>query len=122
MCLPTNKPTLVTATIQAVEFLRSQKTTFSAHDVTTKLREMVKDGLAHVDNAESGTIFAYGRKVPKIEHDDVRDIVHEYFKAGKLPDYAREMQGDHWKYVPDAVQATSTPTSSSPDYSGDPTL
>ncbi len=129
MCLPVNKPTLVTATIQTIEFFLSQKTEFSAHDVTKKLRELVKDGLAHVDDTECGTVFAYGRKVPKIEHEDVRGIVHEYFGTGKMTNYIKVMDGDHWKYSPDTAQVIPTPPTVTPapmpqssDYDGDPTL
>lgn len=128
MCLPVNKPTLVTATIQAIDELVSAKSTFSAHDVTKKLRDMVKDGKATVDHTETGTVYAYGKTLPRIEHEDVKGIVHEYFSTGKMGSYTRFMDGDHWAYSePKAAQVTANPPPivllmPAADYDGDPVL
>lgn len=126
MCLPQNKPTLVTATIQAIEEMVNSKQPFSAHDITKKLRDMVKDGTARVDHTETGTVHAYGKTLARIEHGDVRDVVHEYFLTGKMVGWIREMDGDHWIYK-EAMQSASIPPPvvlvvPADDYDGDPVL
>lgn len=126
MALPTNKPTLVTATLQAITVLMADKKTFSAHDVTKKLRDMVKDGSATVDHTETGVVHVGGKAVARIEHDEVRGLVHEYHAAGKMDGYDKVMNGDHWEYA--VLQTLPTPPVVIPtpmppdDYNGDPAL
>lgn len=127
MCLPQNKPTLVTATIQTIEEMVVAKQPFSAHDVTKKLRDLVKDGKATVDHTETGTVHAYGKTIARIEHEDVRGIVHEYFLTGKMLGWTRVMDGDHWIYKEGMHTAVAVPPPivlvvPADDYDGDPVL
>lgn len=126
MCLPANKPTLVTATIQTIELMLFDETKFSAHDVTKRLRELVGSGIAKVDEIEVGTVHVSGKNVPRIDHEDVKGIVHEYFSTGKMSDWERTMVNDHWVYQPPTVQQPVPPPIvvlvPAADYDGDPLL
>lgn len=118
----TSKPTLTAATISAIETLLSAKQKFSAYNVTKKLRELVTADPSLVDVGETGAVYdsVHGKIVPRIEHDQVRSLVHEYFLAGKMTGYTRTMDNDHWIYE-EGPQPQNPPTVFVP-YNGDPVL
>lgn len=93
------KPSLIQAVGDLVtsEFLPAQKK-FSAHDVTKRMRELVSQPTTTVNPAETGTVHVAGKSVPKIAHDDVREIVHELFSQGLLTGYDRIHNGTHFEY------------------------
>lgn len=113
MCLPVTtaaKTSLIMAVGDLVtnEFLPGQKK-FSAHDVTKRLRELVSQPTTAVNPAETGTVNVKGKAVPKVEHEDVRNIVHELFNQGLLAGYDRYMDGGHWTYDLTANVAAAIP-------------
>lgn len=130
MCVPLNKPSLIKAVGDLVtqEFIPAQKK-FSAHDVTKRLREKV---LAHakalsnnlfsitvVEPDEVGTVFVHGIKTAKVEHEDVKAIVHELYQVQAFADFGRAHVGTHWEYdlvanLQAAPTATSSPTTPPP--------
>lgn len=128
MCLPQNKPTTVTATLQTLKEMLDAKKPFSAHDVTKKMRDDIKDGKISIDHTENGTVFAYGKTLARIEHDVVKDIVHDYFHANNMAGWTRELVNGHWEYREEAAQPNPQPpvilvaVASGDDYDGTPTL
>lgn len=136
MCAP-NKPTLIRAIgdLLSSEFVSSGKT-FSAYDVTKRLRELVfakskeisdllKNGQTTtnlVDSTETGMISVKGLQVPKIDHEDVRVTVHEIFNLGGMPGLGRRHvhstpgADGYWEYDTqaniDAVVVAGTGTAS----------
>ncbi len=123
MCAPANKPSLIKAVgdLLVDEFITSGKK-FSAYDVTKKLREKVLERANEltspfcskaqiVDANETGTVHVGGLQVPKIEHEDVKAIVHDIFNSGGMPtlDRVRTPEG-FWEYdvKPDVVILTTT--------------
>lgn len=130
MCVPINKTSLIKAVgdLLVEEFVTSGKK-FSAYDVTKKLREKVLERAKElnspfcskaqfVDVQETGTVHVQGLDVPKIEHDDVKSIVHEIFNAGGMPGLGRvhtkDASGNYWEYDTkaniDAYTASPGPT------------
>lgn len=110
MCLPATtaaKLSLIKAVgdLVTTEFLPAQKK-FSAHEVTKRLRELVfvlgdiKDTthVKLVDHAETGTVWVKGRQIPKVEHEDVKHIVHELFSTGQLAGFDRIHTGQFFEY------------------------
>jgi ribosomal protein S25 len=129
MCAPSNKPSLITAVgdLLVNEFVTSGKK-FSAHEVTQRLRQIELDRVKNatramplptsssvpVDRAETGETYVSGYKVPKIEHDDVKAIVHDIFNAGGMSGLGRVVTtGGFWEYDTqaniDAAIAAQTP-------------
>lgn len=98
---------------------------FTAHDVTTALRTKVNAGTVTVDPGTAGTVHVGGRDVPRIDHDEVKDHVHQEFLSGSMTGYDRVHNTDHFAYQPGTVttQAASsagavianTPTQADPD-------
>lgn len=152
MCLSASaasKPSLVKAVgdLVTLEFIPAQKK-FSAHDVTKRLREIVSQATSTtIDPSETGTVFikSANKAVPKIVHEDVRDIVHEVFNQGLMNGYGRQMNsGGFMEYdllsnlqtssgpvtvtnpVPDPSTATPdptpTPTADGSTYDGSSTI
>ena len=148
MCIDASKPTLNVA-IEALVVMKAASTQpFSAHDITKSLREKVlleaagSLGGIYIDKDETGVVHVRDRaqtfEVPKIDHDYVRDVVHELFHQGKMPSYARHHTGKHWEYefttpavlvvVPNSDPATDPATDPAPvaadgsTYDGTPTL
>lgn len=136
MCMP-NKPTLVDATTKLVSELVAAQKTFSAYEVTKQLRELAKDGKVSIDKNETGSVWVTGVEVPKIVHDDIRDIVHDLFNNGKLSGYDRQHNGTYFEYQVATAPVAVTPVASvdpaadpvadapvvdTGSYSGDPTL
>jgi hypothetical protein len=118
MCAPTTKPSLINEVTDLVmSFVQTNKT-FSAHDITKEMRERVNKGATSINNQETGVVFVGGKNVPRIEHQDVRDIVAEIFQSGQMTNYGREMSGDHFEYGP--VTATNPLTPLVPPASSDP--
>jgi hypothetical protein len=114
MCMPTNKTSLIKAVedLVRIEFLANGKK-FSAYDVTVRLRELVlQQGIIGavypIDIAETGTVFVQGQRVAKIQHDDVRHIVHELFTQGVFGEYNKEDNGQFFVYEPTGVAPTDT--------------
>lgn len=83
------------------EFVAAQKT-FSAFDITQELRERSNAGTTTIDPAETGTCHVNGGDVPRINHDQVRDYVHDLFANGKMSGYDRSNNGQYWQYGPAA--------------------
>lgn len=129
MCAPTNKPTLIKAIgdLLVNEFVTCGKT-FTAHDVTKRLRELVlkqaKDiddqckatntrisYVPLVDSNETGVVHVQGLQVPKIDHEDVKNTVHDIFNAGGMPGIDRIHGGTHWEYDTVANIAARQPAS-----------
>ena len=147
VCLPLSKPSLIQAVEDTVqEFVSAQKK-FSAHDVTTSLREKVNSGATVIDLIETGTVLIGGKDVAHIEHIVVRDIVHELFhaKSQALVGYGRVFNGTFMEYGPetlalqqpvnvpattaaviaapsDQIAADPVVDSTNSDYDGSPTL
>lgn len=124
MCAPANKPSLINAVgdLLVNEFVTSGKK-FSAYDVTKRLRELALRQVMHpqavnsislIDHTETGTVHVKGIKIAKIEHDDVRAIVHDIFNAGGMPNLGRIQIGNYWEYDIkaniDALIAVSQPS------------
>lgn len=117
MCAPINKPSLIAAVgdLLVNEFVTSGKK-FSAFDITKRLREKVLEQqqdldvkfrqnnirqtyVPIVDSSETGTVRVQGQEVPKIEHEDVKAIVHDIFNAGGMPNIGRvHTPGGFWEY------------------------
>lgn len=119
MCLSATtaaKTTLLTAVGDLVtkEFLPAQKR-FSAHDVTARLRGLVYDQAKEmddkcqttgtrqtyvplVDSAQTGKVYVKGLEVAKVEHEDVKEIVHELFNSGAMAGYDRVHNGKYFEY------------------------
>lgn len=103
-----NKPSLVKAVTDLLKFeYLPNHVKFSAHDVTSRLRELVLQqgvigGVYPIDVAEVGTVMVQGQRVAKIEHSDVKQIIHTLFETGELPGYTREDNGTFFEYAPDA--------------------
>ncbi len=111
MCAPTNKPSLIKAVgdLLVDEFITSGKK-FSAYDVTKKLRERVLERANEltspfcskaqiVDVNETGSVHVGGLQVPKIEHEDVKTIVHDIFNSGGMPNLDRiHTPEGFWEY------------------------
>lgn len=131
MCSPTDKPSLIKAVgdLLVNEFVTAGKK-FSAYDVTKRLRAIELDRAKNasrntplpysfkttpVDRAETGDTFVSGYKVPKIEHEDVRNIVHDIYNAGGMPNLGRIQVSNYWEYDTkaniDALVAASQPQS-----------
>lgn len=99
-----------------LEFIPAQKK-FSAYDVTKRLREIVLGSAkgtippgSVIDTNETGTVFVQGTSVAKIEHDDVKEIVHELFNAGAMSGYDRIHTGQHFEYDLAATIAATNQT------------
>ena len=83
-----NKPTLVSAVEKEVMEFISSKLAFSAFDITQSMRKKAADGtLPTIDDKETGTVYlGYadgGKTVPRLDHEDIRTIVHDFFNQGK---------------------------------------
>jgi len=103
-----SKPSLVNAVRDIVinEMLNAG-TSFSAFDVTLKLRDKVKVDPSIVDTGEVGTVWHLGKKIPKINHEDVRVIVHELFDSGTVSGWDRVFNGSYIKYEPKPSSQTA---------------
>jgi len=126
MCIDPSKTTLNAAISSVVADLITTGKTFSAHDVTKELRERVAKASVPIDIAETGTVHIHGVDVAKVEHDYVRDAVHELFHQGLMQGYVRNHNGNYWTYAPapaaspDPDPATSDPSPSTPPTSSSP--
>jgi hypothetical protein len=127
MCRPDNMPTLCKEIETTVKCYVGTKTKFSAHDVTNDLRTRVADGSANVDTAETGTVHVGGKDVAKIDHEIVKEAVHDIFHSGEMEWYNRTHNGSHWEYS-EAVDPVSVSDDDDPadapkdDYDGSPSL
>lgn len=122
MCAPANKSSLIKAVgdLLVNEFVTSGKK-FSAYDITKRLREMVLEEAQKqadqmsklppgyrqtftvlLDLNEQGTVHVQGLKVAKVEHEDVKAIVHDIFNAGGMPSLSRRRDATDifWEYDP----------------------
>ena len=127
-----NKPTLVAAveSLLTNEFLATNKK-FSAYDVTARLRELIdvnSQSLPAIDTNETGTVYVHGRRIPRVEHEDVRDTIHEFYQQGKMTGYFRIHNGQYFEYefpTPAAPDPTSDPGTTGTDgssYDGSSTI
>lgn len=108
MCLP-NKPTLVTAVTTVVNELMAAKKKFSAHDVTKEVRERASKSTITLDVNESGNVFHNGASVPRVQHDDVKEVVAHLFSTGEMSGYARLFNGTYMEYA-EAVATANDPS------------
>lgn len=119
MCAPANKPSLIKAVgdLLVNEFVTSGNK-FSAHDVTKRLRDLVLEQkrdlnaqlqqgtrqtyVPLVDPAETGDTMVNGIRVARVDHEDVKAIVHDIFNAGGMPNLGRlhvkKGSGSYWEY------------------------
>ena len=128
MCRPDNMPTLCKAIDDQVAVLINDEKEFSAFDVTKTLRDKVTT--LGIDTAETGTVHVSGMDVAKIDHELVKEVVHDLFQRGEMKDYDRSHNGSHWVYakandpVDDSDDDGGIPlvTDSDDSYDGSPTL
>jgi len=119
MCIDPSKITLNAAISSIVtEFITASKT-FSAYDVTKELRDRVIKGSVDLDKTETSVITFYDTTIAKVDHDYVRDAVHELFHQSKMQGYDRSHNGSYWSYAPTPVVA-SDPDPTTPNPSGTP--
>ena len=125
MCRPDNMPTLCKEIESTVKCFIDTKTKFSAYDVTKDLRSKVSDDAISIDVAETGTVHVGGKDVAKIDHEIVKEAVHDIFHSGEMVGYDRVHNGTHWEYS-EAVDPVSVPDDDAPadkdDYDGSPSL
>ncbi len=85
---PMNKELhLAVAVVNRINHIHSLKVNFSAYDVTTSLREAVKDGVITLKDEGLDYEIFDGVNAPVIRHTEVRDIVKELFAENLIPDY-----------------------------------
>lgn len=120
MCIDPSKPTLNKAIEDVVGELVIAKKTFSAYDVTKELRDKVAKTTVVVDHAESGVVHVGGVPVARVDHDYVRDAVHELFHTGKMDGYDRAHTGSHWQYEEAKANTVLPDPSASPAGTGTP--
>lgn len=119
MCLP-NKMSLVKAVTDLLKFeYIPNRVKFSAHDVTARLRELVLQqavvgAVYPIDVAETGIVMVQGNRVARVEHADVKAVVHHLFDSGELVGYNREDNGTFFEYVPDQVTTMPDPVQADP--------
>lgn len=100
MCRPDNMPTLCKEIENSVKVLVAAKAQFSAYDVTKDLRLKVANGGISIDTAETGTVHVGGEDVAKIDHEIVKEAVHDIFSSGEMGDeYGRSHNGNYWEYA-----------------------
>ncbi len=104
-----------------IEYLPN-RVKFSAHDVTARLRELVLQSgvigaVYPINIAETGSVMVQGQRVARVEHNDVKHIVHTLFDSGELAGYNREDNGTFWEYVPDQVTTPDPEPSASGPWS-----
>lgn len=76
---------LVTAVLARVSHFHALGLDFSAYDITTSLREKVKDGEYDITDVAKDT-FA-GAYVSVVDHSAVRDVLKELFTLDLIPNY-----------------------------------
>lgn len=82
---------LVTAVLATMSKFHALKKDFSAHQVTTSLRDEVESGDLTISDVEQ----TYGpNMVSNVVHSEVRDIVDELFKLKYIPDYVTRVTTD----------------------------
>lgn len=104
MCRPDNMPTLCKAIDDQVALFITDKKEFSAFEVTKALREKVAKAAiartdAGIDDGETGTVFIAGVSVAKIDHEVVKEVVHDLFQRGEMTGFGRIHNGEHWRYA-----------------------
>lgn len=122
--MPLNKPSLIKAVTDLLKFeYIPNNVKFSAHDVTSRLRELVLQqavigAVYPIDTNETGIVVVQGQRVARIEHDDVRHIVHDLFDGKEIPGYDRvlvmdsNINANYFEYQP--IQATVAPVVQDP--------
>lgn len=108
MCRPDNMPTLCKAIDEQVALFITDKKEFSAFEVTKALREKVAKAAiartdAGIDDVETGTVFVAGVSVAKIDHEVVKEAVHDLFQRGEMTGFDRTYNGNHWLYAVEQV-------------------
>ena len=99
MCRPDNMPTLCKAVDEVVADFISKGEDFSAHDVTGKIRSTDYGWLVGIDSAETGTVHVDGADVAKIDHEIVKEAVHDLFQRDEMTGYGRAHSGGFWLYT-----------------------
>lgn len=130
MCRPDNMPTLCQAIDRTVGMMVGTKTRFSAYDITKSIRSEISDGIdTGIDPTETGTVKVDGKDVPKIDHEVVKEAVHDIFHRGEMTGYDRTHNGQYWEYHEaidddsgDAIDDGSNGVPDGGSYDGTPTL
>lgn len=108
MCRPDNMPTLCKAIDDQVALFITDKKEFSAFEVTKALREKVAKAAidkvdSGIDDGETGTVFVSGVSLAKIDHEVVKEAVHDLFQRGEMTGFDRSHNGSHWLYAEEQV-------------------
>jgi len=129
VCRPDNMPTLCAAIDSAVASHVLLKKEFSAYDITKSIREELAAGGITIDTVETGTVYVNGNSIAKIDHEVVKEVVHDLFQRGEIDGYSRSHNGTNWDYAvtpddpPDLDDAddddSANPTTSTPGTSYD---
>jgi hypothetical protein len=129
MCRPDNMPTLCAAIDGEVDEFVDNKKAFSAHDITKSVRGKVLNGEVVIDTAETGVVHVSGRDVAKVDHELVKEVVHDLFQRGGMDGYDRVHNRTHWTYqeaqdIPkdDDIDAGDNGVSDGNNYDGSSTL
>ncbi len=93
-----NTISLNTAVLVAIQSLVASQKSFSAHDVTKKIRELSNSGQFSIANADTQELDGVEYEV--IEHSDVRSIVEELWVSGvcEYSGLARKFNGQFYEY------------------------
>ena len=102
MCRPDNMPTLCKAIDDHVAKRIAAKEEFSAFDITKALREEVNGGSSTIDSSETDTVYVGGKSVAKIDHEIVKEAVHDLYKRDEMTGYDRSFNGSHFIYAESA--------------------
>lgn len=100
-----SKPTLLAAVTAVLDDFTKASKTFSAHDVTMEIRDRSNTGAITIDPAETGTCHHNGKDVPRINHTEVRDHIHDLFNQGTYPSYVGTSNGTYIEYAPASAVA-----------------
>lgn len=118
MCRPDNMPTLCKAIEERVAKFIAEKKKFSAWDVTTAIRGEVNRRVLDVDDSETGKVYVAGASVAKIDHEIVKECVHDIFHSGEMAGYDREFNGTYFEYVEKTADPVDDSSDTTPDDSG----
>jgi len=136
MCQTSSKPTLEAAVRSTITDLIQQGKKFSAYDVTKALRDKVNvvdpTQPSLVDTQEVGVVHVQGQAVPRIDHDEVRDLVRTIYTNQEMVGYECDHNGTYFEYHPATAKAadpapaapdpSTPPATSGGSYDGTPTL
>lgn len=99
------------ATSKMIGILAKKSFTFSAHDVTKLLREAVNRDAVLLAGLPPSLLIQIGdisKMTTEIDHLEVKNLVHNAYRAGELPGYNRVQETSQrtgsafWEYKPNA--------------------